>query len=91
METTPAHRKIEVLGPGCVRCRETYRVVQHEVERAGISVELVKEESIERIMALGLMATPGIAIDGRLVLSGRIPKAQEVRQRIDEAVKQAGV
>lgn len=73
-------KKIEVLGPGCTRCRETFRVVQHEVERAGVSVELVKEESIERMVELGLMATPGIAIDGKIVLSGRIPKAQEVRQ-----------
>ena len=73
-------KKIEVLGPGCTRCRETFRVVQHEVERAGVSVELVKEESIERMVELGLMATPGLAIDGKLVLSGRIPKAQEVRQ-----------
>ena len=54
--------------------------MQHEVERAGVSVELVKEESIERMVELGLMATPGIAIDGKIVLSGRIPKAQEVRQ-----------
>jgi hypothetical protein len=43
-------------------------------------VELVKEESYERMAALGLMATPGIAIDGRVVVSGRIPKAEEVRE-----------
>jgi small redox-active disulfide protein 2 len=72
--------RIEVLGPGCTRCRETFRVVQHVVESAGIQVELVKEESYERMAALGLMATPGIAIDGRVVVSGRIPKAEEVRE-----------
>ena len=71
--------KIEVLGPGCTRCKETYRVVQHVVEQAGLEVELVKDESIERMMALGLMATPGVVIDGRVVVSGRIPKADEVR------------
>lgn len=72
--------RIEVLGPGCTRCKETYRVVQHVVESAGIQVELVKEESYERMAVLGLMATPGIAIDGRVVVSGRIPKAEEVRE-----------
>ncbi len=71
--------KIEVLGPGCTRCKETYRVVQHVVEQAGLEVELVKDESIERMMSLGLMATPGVVIDGRIVVSGRIPKADEVR------------
>ncbi len=72
-------QKIEVLGPGCTRCKETYRVVLHVVEQAGLNVEVVKEESIERMMALGLMSTPGIAIDGKVVLNGRIPKAEEVR------------
>jgi small redox-active disulfide protein 2 len=72
--------KIEVLGPGCTRCKETYRVVQHVVEQHGLDVELVKDESIERMMALGLMSTPGVAIDGKIVVSGRIPKADEIRQ-----------
>ncbi len=71
--------KIEVLGPGCSRCKETFRVVQHVVEQAGLQVEVVKDESIERMMALGLMATPGVVIDGKVVISGRIPKADEVR------------
>jgi small redox-active disulfide protein 2 len=73
-------QKIEVLGPGCTRCKETFRVVQHVVQQAGLSVEVVKDESIERMMALGLMATPGVAIDGKVVISGRIPKAEEVRK-----------
>lgn len=42
-------------------------------------MEVVKDESMERMMALGLMATPGVAIDGKVVMSGRIPKAEEVR------------
>lgn len=71
--------KIEVLGPGCTRCRETYRVVQHVVEQSGVTVELVKDESIERMMQVGLLATPGLVIDGQVVMSGRIPKADEVR------------
>lgn len=77
--------KIEVLGPGCTRCRETFRVVQHVVEQAGLQVELVKDESVERMMALGLMATPGVAIDGRVVISGRIPKADEIRHLLGVA------
>lgn len=72
-------RKIEVLGPGCSRCKETYRVVQHVVEEGAFDVEIVKDESVERMMALGLLSTPGVAIDGKVVLSGRIPKAQEIR------------
>jgi len=71
--------KIEVLGPGCTRCKETFRVVKHVVEQSGIDADVVKDESYERMMALGLMATPGVAIDGKVVFSGRIPRAEEVR------------
>lgn len=72
--------KIEVLGPGCTRCKETYRVVQHVVEQEKLEASVTKEESYERMMALGVLATPAIAVDGKIVMSGRIPKAEEVRQ-----------
>lgn len=77
---TTSHKKIEVLGPGCTRCKEAFRVVQHVIEQEGLAIELVKDESIERMMALGLMSTPGVVIDGKIVMSGRVPKAEEVRQ-----------
>lgn len=77
--------KIEVLGPGCTRCKETFRVVRHVVEQAGLEAEVVKDESIERMMALGLMATPGVAVDGKIVVSGRIPRVDEVRQLLGVA------
>ncbi len=73
-------KTIEVLGPSCTRCKETYRVVQHVVESAGLACQVVKVESYQRMAELGVMATPAIAIDGGVVLAGRIPKAEEVRQ-----------
>jgi small redox-active disulfide protein 2 len=79
------HKKIEVLGPGCTRCKETFRVVQHVIQQERLEIELVKDESIERMMALGLMATPGVVIDGKIVVSGRIPKAEEVRRLLGVA------
>ena len=78
-------QKIEVLGPGCTRCKETFRVVEHVVDQARLDVELVKEESMERIMALGVLSTPGIAIDGRVAMTGRIPMAAEVRRLLGVA------
>jgi small redox-active disulfide protein 2 len=74
-----APRRIEVLGPGCARCKETFRIVQQVVQQQGLDFEVVKDESVERMMALGLMATPGVAVDGNLMISGRIPNAEEVR------------
>jgi small redox-active disulfide protein 2 len=80
MEMSDTPTKIEVLGPGCARCQETYRVVRHVVESAGLSCEVVKNESIDRMVELGLLATPGVAFDGKVVISGRIPKTDEVKQ-----------
>jgi small redox-active disulfide protein 2 len=77
-------KRIEVLGPGCGRCKETFRIVQQVVGEAGIDADVVKDESIERMMALGLMATPGVVVDGKIVVSGRIPKAEELRQLLGE-------
>ncbi len=75
-----ARRKIEVLGPGCARCKETYRVVRQVVETDHLQADVTKVESVERMIELGLLATPGVAVDGRVVLSGRIPKVDEIRR-----------
>ena len=79
MEQTPK-KKIEILGPGCARCKETYRVVQHVVETESLPFDVVKVESMDRMIELGLLATPGVAIDGKVAFSGRIPKAEEIRK-----------
>jgi small redox-active disulfide protein 2 len=73
-------RSIEVLGPGCSRCEETYRVVRDVVEQAGLDCEVVKVQSTDRMVELGVLRTPGIAVDGELVFSGRLPREDEVRR-----------
>jgi small redox-active disulfide protein 2 len=78
-------KKIEILGPGCARCKETYRVVQHVVETGSLPFDVEKVESMERMVELGLMSTPGVAIDGKVVVSGRIPKAEEIRAILTDA------
>ena len=71
---------VEILGPGCARCFETHRVVQHVVEEAKLEAEVRKVDSIERMVELGVLSTPALVVDGEVVLSGRIPKADEVRR-----------
>ena len=71
---------IEVLGPGCARCYETHRVVRHVVEEAKLDCRVEKNESVDRMVELGVLKTPAVAFDGRVVLSGHIPKSDEVRR-----------
>ena len=79
MENAP-RKKIEILGPGCNRCKETLHVVQHVVESEHVDADVEKVESMDRMIELGLLATPGVAVDGKVVFSGRIPKAEEIRK-----------
>jgi small redox-active disulfide protein 2 len=75
-----AVRVIEVLGPGCPRCYETHRVVRHVVEEAKLECVVQKSHSLERMVELGALKTPAVAFDGKVVLSGHIPKSEEVRR-----------
>lgn len=71
---------IEVLGPGCPRCHETHRVVRHVVTEAQLDCVVQKVESVNRMVELGVLKTPAIALDGKVVLSGRIPSSDDVRK-----------
>ncbi len=71
---------IEILGPGCPRCKQAHRVVQQVVEESGLDVVVQKEESIDRMIELGVFATPAIVVDGELKLVGQVPKAKVVRK-----------
>ena len=75
-----AVRVIEVLGPGCARCYETDRVVRHVVEESGLDCLVQKSESVDRMVELGILKTPAVAVDGKVVLAGRIPSSEEVRK-----------
>ncbi len=71
---------IEVFGPGCARCQETYRVVLNVVAQAGLTCDVAKVDDFRRMAALGIMATPAIVVDGTVVLTGRVPKSEETRR-----------
>ena len=70
--------KVTVYGPGCARCQQTAQIVQQVLEELGIAVELDKVSDYAAIAAAGVMATPGVALDGRLVSTGKLPSRTEI-------------
>ncbi len=72
-------KTITVYGPGCMKCQKTLEVVHKAVEVAGIQAQVVKVSDIQAMVAAGIMSTPAVAVDGVVKLTGRIPKADEVR------------
>lgn len=83
--------KLEILGSGCANCQKLMAVTEEVVRELGISdAELVKVEDYPKIMAYGVMSTPALAIDGKLVMSGKVPSKAEVSTMITTALAAQG-
>lgn len=74
--------KIEVLGPGCPKCQSTEQNVRKALEELKLQAEVVKVADIDAIIERGVMWTPALVIDGKLVLQGKIPTVDQIRQLI---------
>jgi small redox-active disulfide protein 2 len=70
---------ITVYGPGCARCCETERVVRNVLADMQHNAELQKVSDYQAMAAAGVLATPAVAIDGVIKMSGRIPKPDDVK------------
>ena len=71
-------RVIEVLGPGCQKCQYTEKVVREVVDAAGIEAEVRHVTDYGEIASRGVLSTPGLVIDGTVVLAGRVPTREQV-------------
>jgi small redox-active disulfide protein 2 len=70
--------EIKVLGPGCANCKRLYAEAEKAVAQSGQAATLTKVEAMEDIAAYGILRTPGLVIDEKVVASGRIPGAAEI-------------
>ncbi len=69
---------IKILGTGCPKCKTLEKLTRETIEKEGIDATITKEEDIMKIMEYGVMHTPGLVIDGKVVFSGRVPSAKEL-------------
>ncbi|MFW5851959.1 MAG: thioredoxin family protein [Bacteroidota bacterium] len=70
--------EIKILGTGCPKCKTLEKLTRDVVAENNIDATISKEEDIMKIMEYGVMQTPGIVIDGKVVLSGRLPSSSEL-------------
>jgi small redox-active disulfide protein 2 len=81
--------EIKVLGPGCANCKRLYQEAERAIAQSGQPATLTKVEAIEEIAGYGILKTPGLVIDGKVVASGRIPGAAEIVTLITTAAAKA--
>ncbi len=73
-------KNIKVLGSGCTNCKTVAKLIMAVAEEKGIAIELEKVEEIREIMSFGILATPGVVVDGQVVHSGGIPSRDKIEQ-----------
>ena len=73
-------KNIKVLGSGCKNCETTVNLIKVAAEQEGVEIELEKITDIAEIMAFGVMSTPGVVVDGKLVHAGGLPGPEQIRQ-----------
>ncbi len=78
--------KIIVLGSGCVKCNMVEQRTKSVVVELGIDAEIAKEGDINKIISYGILHTPGLVVDGEVVVSGRIPSMNELRAILSQKI-----
>ncbi|MGV8977734.1 MAG: thioredoxin family protein [Cellulomonas sp.] len=71
---------IKILGPGCTNCVNLERVTREAVVALGIDAQIEKVTDFPTIVGYGVMSTPGLVVDEKVVMSGRVPTASAVRE-----------
>ncbi len=71
-------KTVKVYGPGCARCTTTEQMVKDAAARIGVEVAVEKITDAKSIAIAGVMSTPGIAVDGKLVHAGGLPDAAKL-------------
>ncbi len=73
-------REVKVLGPGCPKCELLYENVVKALDELGIPADLVKIKDFMQIAAHGVLTTPGLVIDGKLVSQGKVLSVEEIKE-----------
>jgi small redox-active disulfide protein 2 len=71
--------KLMVLGTGCAKCNQLYAATEQAAKECGLAYELKKISDLRQIMALGIMSTPALVVNGVVKASGRVPGLEELK------------
>ena len=71
-------KDIRVLGSGCANCKTTLKLIEEVAQARGVAINLEKVEDMAAILGYGVMSTPGVVIDGKVVHAGGVPDRKKI-------------
>ena len=78
--------KIEILGTGCPKCNATTENVKKALDELGKTAEVIKVTDINQMIERGVMSTPALIFDGKLMVQGKIPNVEQIKDWIQKGV-----
>lgn len=79
--------QLTVIGPGCARCKALAEFTEQAAKELGLQYELIKVTDLKQIMALGVMMTPALAINGTVKVVGKVPSVAELKTLLSQAAE----
>jgi small redox-active disulfide protein 2 len=73
-------KKIQILGTGCPKCKKLAESAEAAAKELGIEYQIEKVTKINDIMAFGVMVTPALVIDGKLIVAGKVPSIEQLKE-----------
>ena len=71
-------KDVKVLGTGCANCRNTVKLIEEVAQSSGVAISLSKVEDMREIIAYGVMSTPNIVINNKVVHAGGVPSQDKI-------------
>jgi small redox-active disulfide protein 2 len=73
-------KQVKVLGSGCNKCLSTAKLIEQQARELGVAVTIEKVTDMVMIASHGVMSTPGVVVDGKVVHAGGVPPANKVQE-----------
>jgi small redox-active disulfide protein 2 len=74
--------KIEILGPGCPKCKKLYENTQRAVQELSLQAEIIKVEEIQKIVNAGVMMTPALLLNGEVKSVGKVLGVDDIKKML---------
>ena len=71
-------KKIQILGTGCAKCQKLAENTKQAADNLSLDYEMEKITDINQIMGFGVMTTPGLVVDGKVLVTGKVPSPSDI-------------